>query len=434
MSFGDLMDTNADIKNIDIGRLRQICLEMWDSTSDDFPMLHRRYTDSDHAANHARLKTYIGDIVKLVGGFDGKTGQDPVAWGSCLKRLIYESGISMAGLDDPGMKLLLNGGFCEATADFIEQARAFDMSFGLDDIFQSLRNVWIMNCIQVLLGIGISVTPSVFAYSMLYPYTDNFLDAGKVSERQKRETNDRLEKRLGGEPVRSETLLENRLFKLVEMIEGQFDRKLFPMVYRSLIGIHAAQVRSMRQDKGSPLSLEEIKDISAEKGGCSVLADGYLVKGSLTEDEAVFIFCFGMLLQLVDDLQDAADDRRNGHSTLFSVNGSRTSVQSITNRLINYTCRLLEDNRLFAGDTAVTMMRTIKNSIILLIMGAAACNSRIYERAYLEELERYCPVSFKELKGCYSRVEREYLKLKMKLAVKSLEVPMARAFAAGILV
>lgn len=50
------------------------------------------------------------------------------------------------------------------------------------------------NCIQVLLGIGISVTPSVFAYSMLYPYTDNFLDAGKVSERQKRETNDRLEK------------------------------------------------------------------------------------------------------------------------------------------------------------------------------------------------------------------------------------------------
>ena len=72
MSFGDLMDTNADIKNIDIGRLRQICLEMWDSTSDDFPMLHRRYTDSDHAANHARLKTYIGDIVKLVGGFDGK--------------------------------------------------------------------------------------------------------------------------------------------------------------------------------------------------------------------------------------------------------------------------------------------------------------------------------------------------------------------------
>ena len=131
------------------------------------------------------------------------------------------------------------------------------MSFRLDDIFQSLRNVWIMNCIQVLLGIGISVTPSVFAYSMLYPYTDNFLDAGKVSERQKRETNDRLEKRLGGEPVRSETLLENRLFKLVEMIEGQFDRKLFPMVYRSLIGIHAAQVRSMRQDKGSPLSLRK---------------------------------------------------------------------------------------------------------------------------------------------------------------------------------
>ena len=41
---------------------------MWDSTSDDFPMLHRRYTDSDHAANHARLKTYIGDIVSSSEG------------------------------------------------------------------------------------------------------------------------------------------------------------------------------------------------------------------------------------------------------------------------------------------------------------------------------------------------------------------------------
>ena len=149
------------------------------------------------------------------------------------------------------------------------------------------------------------------------------------------------------------------------------------------------------------------------------------MKGSLTEDEAVFIFCFGMLLQLVDDLQDAADDRRNGHSTLFCQWQQDISTEHHKQADQLYM-QAPDDNRLFAGDTAVTMMRTIKNSIILLIMGAAACNSRIYERAYLEELERYCPVSFKELKGCYSRVEREYLKLKMKLAVKSLDVPMAR--------
>ena len=243
MSFGDLMDTNADIKNIDIGRLRQICLEMWDSTSDDFPMLHRRYTDSDHAANHARLKTYIGDIVKLVGGFDGKTGQDPVAWGSCLKRLIYESGISMAGLDDPGMKLLLNGGFCEATADFIEQARAFDMSFRLDDIFQSLGNVWIINvsrCSWVLV-----CYPVFFAYACYTRIRTTFSMPAKFLKGRSGKPNTGFEKGCR-EPVRSETLLENRLFKPVEMIEGQFDRKLFPMVYRALSG-YCRPGQSMRQ-------------------------------------------------------------------------------------------------------------------------------------------------------------------------------------------
>ena len=369
------MDKGVGTTITDIGGLRLICLEMWDSTPDSFPVLDRIYTDRDRAVNHTRLKTFIGDVVRLVREFDGKAGEDPARWGSSLKKLIYECGISVAGLDDPGMKLLLNGGFCDVISVFIEQARAFDMSFRLDDIFQSLRNVWTMNCMQVLMGIGVSITPSVFAYSMLYPYTDNYLDTGSVSATQKHDTNSRLEKRLRGEPVRSETPLQNRLFRLVEMIEGQYDRNLYPMVYRSLLGIHAAQVRSMRQDT-SPLSWEEIKDISAEKGGCSVLADGYLVKGSLSEDEAAFIFCFGMLLQLVDDLQDAADDERNGHKTLFTASSSGTSVQSLTNRLINYACRLFGDDRVFSGSKAAQMKRLIKRSVILLIMGAVACSSR----------------------------------------------------------
>lgn len=427
------MEANMAAKKLDIGRLRKICLEMWDSTPDDFPALHKRYTGSDHAANNVRIRKFIDDFVGLVRGFDGKPGEDHVKWGSCLKRLVYDCGVNVAGLDDPGMRLLLDGGFCDATSGFIEQARTFDMSMKLDDIFQALRNVWIMNCIQVFLGIGVGITPSVFAYSMLYPYTDNFLDTGSVSETQKHDINSRLEKRLAGERVISETPLENRLFRLVEMIEGQYDRKLFPMVYESLLGIHGAQVRSMLQDIVSPLPFEEIKDISAEKGGCSVLADGYLVKGSLSEKEAAFIFCFGMLLQLVDDLQDAADDRKNGHKTLFTANGGVTSAQVITNRLINFTFRLFDNDGIFAGSKAIRMKKIIKDSIILLVMAAAACNSGIYGKTYLKGLEEHSPVDFKTMTDCRKRINREYAKLKNRLAARPLEVRMSKAFAAGTL-
>ena len=92
----------------------------------------------------------------------------------------------------------LNGGFAMSLPDFIEQVRTFDMSFKLDDMFQSLRNVWIMNCIRYY-GHEHQDHAVDFAYSMLYPYTDNFLDTDGVSETQKQGTNDKLEK---GWPVK----------------------------------------------------------------------------------------------------------------------------------------------------------------------------------------------------------------------------------------
>ena len=46
----------------------------------------------------------------------------------------------------------------------------------LQEIGQAMRNVWIMNISQVLLNVEVKFTNAIFAYSMLYPYTDNILD------------------------------------------------------------------------------------------------------------------------------------------------------------------------------------------------------------------------------------------------------------------
>ena len=40
-----------------------------------------------------------------------------------------------------------------------------------------MRNVWIGNNLQMLLGVPVCLTQGLFAYSMLYPVTDNVLDA-----------------------------------------------------------------------------------------------------------------------------------------------------------------------------------------------------------------------------------------------------------------
>lgn len=414
-----------------IEKLKDECIKIWESTPDTFPLLRQRYDVSGHEANDIRLKAFLDDAVKLVKGFRGSSGEDPVQWGTALKHLIFSCGTDLAGLDGDSMRLLLDGGFCDVTSEFISAARKFDPVFRLDDILQSLRNVWIMNCIQGLAGMKIKLTPSILSYSMLYPYTDNFIDAGRISARKKSSTNGNLGRRLAGERVSAGTALEDKIFRLIDMIEDQYDRSRYPMVYQSLRWIHDAQVRSMLQDGPAELTREDILDISAEKGGSSVLADGCLVRGSLSETESVFIFCFGLILQLVDDLQDIGADSANRHRTLFSIKDGSDMIQRVTNRLINFTVNVMDTDCAFDSAGAKQMKELFKRSIVLLIMGAVACNDALYEKGYLAGLQEYSPFSFKCLKNSYGRIGREYGKLRLKFAVKPLEIQMAEAFASG---
>ncbi len=424
------MDTYTGTENM-IDELKRKCVKVWESTPDTFPLFHRSYTASDHAANDVRLRAFIDDSIRLVKSFKGNGTDDPTQWGNSFKSLIYDCGVNVIGLGDDSMRLLLDGGFCDVTSEFISEARSFDAAFKLDDILQSLRNAWIMNCIQRLMGKDIALTPSILAYSMLYPYTDNFIDTNRISAKKKSGTNNKLGRRLAGEPVASETPLENRIFKLVDMIEAQYDRSRYPMVYKSLTGIHDAQVRSMLQDGSDDLAGNDLLDISVEKGGSSVLADGCLIKGSLSEAESEFIFCFGILLQLIDDLQDIGTDKINGHRTLFSMDSDKDTVQSLTNRLINFTINVMDTDDSFTCTEAKQIKELIKNSIVFLVMGAVACNDGIYGRKYLAALQEHSPIDFRCLKSCYKKIGREYGKLKLKFSVKSLEVPMAKAFASG---
>jgi hypothetical protein len=426
------MDTKTN-SGITIERLKQECKRLWGSTPDTFPVLHGCYGTYEHTVNDMRIKAFIDDSVRLIKGFKGNGREGRVQWGTALKHLIYGCGVDAAGLSGDSMRFLLDGGFCDVTAEFISKARDFDPAFILDDILQSLRNVWIMNCIQKLAGIMIGLTPSIFSYSMLYPYTDNFIDTDKISADQKNNITSSLTKKLSGEAVKAENSLEEKLFRLVDMIGAQYERSRYPMVYQSLRWIHDAQVRSMLQDDTVELTMEDILDISIEKGGSSVFADGCLVKGSLCETESVFIFSFGLLLQLVDDLQDIEADRASGHRTLFSINSGSDDVQRLTNRLINFTINTMDNDSSFKGEGAKQIKELVKDCLILLVMGAAACNDRIYEKNYLATLQEHSPVSFKCLKNSYKRIGKEYGRLKLKLSVKPLEVQMAEAFASGSL-
>lgn len=375
------------------------------------------------------MDSYTDEAILLIKKFSDKKPENAPKWGSALKKIINECGTDVLELGS--MKLLLDKGFCEVTSDFMTKSREYDKDFKMDDMFQSLRNVWIANCIQMLMERKVELTPSIFAYSMLYPYTDNFLDALMVSDASKERLNARFRSRLAGETAEAGSSLESSIFGLVGMVEEEFDRKSTPMVYESLLGIQTAQEKSLLQSTRKSGNSTDVVDISIEKGGCSVLADGCLIKGRLTPEEASFVFGFGVMLQFIDDLQDASDDRNRGHITIFSGKHDESSIEKCTNKLINFTVNVLGEDSCFNSPVAKETKRLIRSSILFLLYGAVACNSVMYSRDYLRMLEEHSPLSFGYLRRFYKKIGREYGKLKLKMAVNRLEIPMARAFASG---
>ena len=221
--------------------------------------------------------------------------------------------------DEPFLAFFIDQGYLQAARAFFLQVRREDPNLSNPEIFQALRNVWIMNSLQLYFHLPLAVSPAVYGYSLLYPYTDNFLDDPAVSAGDKALFNDLISRALDGQVTETSHADARRAQELITGIHGQFDPAEQPQVLDSIRLIQAAQIRSLAQDGSDALSREALLELSFAKGGASVLADAFLVRETLDASEQAFAFFYGSFLQLVDDLQDAREDRSSGHQTLFST-------------------------------------------------------------------------------------------------------------------
>lgn len=222
-----------------------------------------------------------------------------------------------------------------------------------------------------------ALTPAVYAYSLLYPYTDNYLDNPAVFLEEKQAFNERLSHVIDGEKDHS-----TRVFELIGLIEEQFPRNQFPDVFDSIQFIHEAQTASLRQHQS--LSEEMVLRLSFEKGGSSVLADAFLVKGSLTEEEMQFAFNYGAFLQLLDDLQDINEDKAEGRRTQFT--SDKTTFDDEIRQLIGfiYITNPSEDQSL--------MKDVIRSCTLMMVMEAVSRQPEAVSRTLYRELEAASPV------------------------------------------
>jgi hypothetical protein len=311
-------------------------------------------------------------------------------------------------LSDRHGEFLLSRGLLEAGTAFNHKARRFDRGLSSEDVFQAGRNALVMHSIQALLGLPAEVTPAVLGYSLLYPYTDNYLDDPTVSGRDKAAFNERLARRLAGAGPEPEGAHERAVWDAVSLIEGQYERKSFPQVFASLQAIHRAQNRSVDLVAGGASPYEvDVLGICLEKGGTSVLADGYLVAGSLPKDQASFFFGLGAYLQLGDDLQDVEDNRRDGILTVFSQTAGRWPLDAVTKQSLDFCRNLLRGADCFGTPEAETLKELISLSTRLMTIEATARARKYYSKGFVRQLETHFPVRFSYLKRQQKRATRD---------------------------
>ncbi len=371
----------------------QAALAEWEECPACVPPFPETFTVAEQAAREARLEDFIKSIESdLRRPPRSKSGRNALRERMTLSfERFAKAGL---GLQDDHLALLMNGGFSAIGTQMARAARRFDPSISPADIFQATRNAWTAGGLQVLLGREMRLTPAIFAYSMLYPYTDNYLDDAAVPSEEKRTFNARIKRRLSGEMIAPERAGEATLWRLFEMIEGQYSRAEWPQVYASLLAIHQAQGNSLRQ-RASPPSLHgpDILKLSFEKGGASVLADGHLAAGSLSREEAQFVFAWGALLQLVDDLQDLRPDRREGALTIFTQAAGRVPLDELTTRTLNFGQRVMRRMDQLPVRCQALKEMIQKSYTSLLIWSAGECGE-LYSREYLAELETHSPFRF----------------------------------------
>jgi hypothetical protein len=385
-----------------IEALKSDSLDLWRGVSTVGPAFNHCYTIDEQIRKEAEVDRLMRDV--------DATMKELKASGRAVRRQaagvlsrVQRSIVQLLHSFDCVIEADMEQSFSIVTDEFIEKAYDFDPEIEEDAVYQASRNLLMMNTFQMHLRKEIILTPSVFAYSMLYPYTDNYLDATNISASAKHERNEWLLLRLSGIAATPRNRHEQIIDRLAEMIESEFDRHLYPNVYESLLAIHKAQTRSVTQQCGD-CSVDELLDISVEKGGASVLADGYLVAGDLSAVDAEFFFRFGVLLQLIDDLQDLEEDNSLQHRTLVVCASTKGEMEGFTDRLLSFAGVVLQP-----AQVQQQKLRTlIERSCRLLIMEAIAINHDYYSVEYLTTMEQCSPVRFEYLRSVKQKLNEGY--------------------------
>ncbi|SHK17662.1 hypothetical protein SAMN02745248_01957 [Hathewaya proteolytica DSM 3090] len=406
-----------------IKTMKILSYEQWMNTTSQYPSFLEERSYIGKAKNGFRMDKYTREFFSILEGMSQSedvlnSKQEEIQ--QLFGKWFVET-VPLCKVKEDKMKIFISGMYL-ATKEFVHRAKIFMVDISNEAIFQALRNVWAMLVYQFVTFNKIQLTNSIFAYSMLYPCTDNYLDNANISKEDKRNFNHAVYNRLKG--VNTEGCIKEiqYVFHLIKLIEEEYPRNEFPHIYHAMISMQIAQQNSLFQQEGSlNLNEKELLELSIEKGGISVLMHGYLVRGNVDIEEAKFLYNFGVLLQICDDIQDIQEDEKNGHYTLVTKVASNGFLDDFTNNLFNYTRNTFHNILAITDEEYKWIYYVMEEKIYGLIIFAAFKSKMNYSEQYMKKIMRCFTYNVLYLKTFNVKINLNIRRLRRKIGKRKME-------------
>lgn len=273
---------------------------------------------------------------------------------------------------------------------FFTKARTFSPELSFADLGQAVRNYLVFIMFKEMNHVDTSFSLPCFGYSMLYPFTDNYIDNLARSSEEKIAYNQLIRQKIKGLPVSAKSLHDTKTCQLLDFIESEYKRTESNTIYTLLLMMLEAQEMSMSQQGKNTLTQEERLHISVYKGGVSVLIDGFFANNNLRKEELWFYLSFGFFLQLADDLSDIEIDSQSGHQTLFTLNTSCEYTEATINKLFSFVYHIFRTYPSLNEDFKSFLLT---NCYYLILYGVTV-SSKYVTPEYIDHIMKYLPVDY----------------------------------------
>jgi len=281
--------------------------------------------------------------------------------------------------------------FQEGLTEFLRNVRRFAPELSIDGIGQAVRNYIVYLMFNELNQLPHDFNAACFGYSMLYPFTDNYIDSKEYSDEDKKQYNEIIRDKIEGNRIHPKSIHHKKTCDLLQAIESRYPRNHDSTIYNLLLMMLEAQEDSLlQQNTLCTLTADERLDISIYKGGISVLIDRFFVEKEITEEDMVFYLEFGFFLQLADDLRDISEDSNDGNQTIFTLDLGFNQQEKIVNKMLHFLNQIMDS---YHAENNIFKDFILSNCYQLIYLSVAG-SMGFFSTEYLDKLGNYLNVNF----------------------------------------